>query len=127
MKAGSDLEQRAGPAVEPHFADRRRGDLRDDLEQRALARAVAADDADDLARFDGERNVLERPKTFRGRGAIAIAANDPAAPFRERVAQGVQATLRHAAHILLADAVRLDRPRHGSDAIDNRALEAAKD
>ena len=34
------------------------------FEQRALAGAVAADDADDLARLDLERDVLQRPEVL---------------------------------------------------------------
>ena len=40
----------------------RLGDRDEDLEQRALARAVAADDADDLALLDLERDVSQRPE-----------------------------------------------------------------
>ena len=39
----------------------RLGDPGEDLEQRALARAVRPDDADDLAALDLERDILERP------------------------------------------------------------------
>ena len=42
----------------------RLGDAREDLEQRALAGAVAADDADDLAALDFEGDVTEGPEIF---------------------------------------------------------------
>ena len=41
------------------------GNARKYFQQRALARAVAADDPDDLAAFDFERDVFERPDRFR--------------------------------------------------------------
>src|SRR5262249_17798412 len=68
MKPGADLEQGAGPAVKPHFAHGRRRDLRDDLEQRALSGTIAADDADDLARFDRKGDVVKRPELLRDGG-----------------------------------------------------------
>ena len=40
----------------------RLGDAAQDLEQRALAGTVAADDADDLALLDLEAHILERPE-----------------------------------------------------------------
>ena len=61
MEAGADLEQRADAAARVHAAPRRVGDAREDLEQRALAGAVRADEAEDLARPDVERDVVERP------------------------------------------------------------------
>ena len=46
MKAGADLEQRCRRGRgSPRSPSRRLGDAREDLQQRALARAVAADDA----------------------------------------------------------------------------------
>ena len=56
---------------------RRLGDARQDLEQRALAGAVAADDADDLALLDLERHVLQRPEASgpAGRGVRAARAS----------------------------------------------------
>ena len=62
VKAGADLEQAADAAAQPHPALGRLGDAAEDLEQRALAGAVAADDADDLALLDFEAHVLQRPK-----------------------------------------------------------------
>lgn len=38
-----------------------RSDLREDLKQRALARAILADDAHDIALLDLEVDILERP------------------------------------------------------------------
>ena len=49
MKAGADLEQARDPALDRDAPFARLGDAREDLEQRALARAIAADDAHHLA------------------------------------------------------------------------------
>ena len=63
VEAGADLQQAADPA-----RGSRRGRSvgsvirREDLQQRALAGAVAADDADHLARLHLEARVLEGPK-----------------------------------------------------------------
>ena len=48
---------------------------REDLEQRALAGAVAADDADHLAALDLEGDVLERPELL---NAVALDDLPPA-------------------------------------------------
>ena len=61
VEAGADLEQRADAAGDLGPAGGRLGDARQDLEQRALAGAVAADDPDHLARTDLERDVAQRP------------------------------------------------------------------
>ena len=61
VEAGADLEQAANPAAELNPALGRLGDAREDLEERALACAVAADHADDLARRDLERDIPKRP------------------------------------------------------------------
>src|SRR4029453_49578 len=45
---------------QPHLAARGRERPRDDVEQRALARAVGPDEADQLALADGEADVVER-------------------------------------------------------------------
>src|SRR5262249_39688898 len=62
VEAGADFEQAADPATQLDASRRRLGDAAQDLEQRRLAGAVAADDADDLTRLDGERHVLEGPQ-----------------------------------------------------------------
>ncbi len=62
MEAGADLQERRHAAADADFSAGRLGDAAQDLEQRALAGAVAADDADDLARLDREGDVLERPE-----------------------------------------------------------------
>ena len=59
-KPGPQLEQRSDAPAHAHLAAGRRDDVGDDLEQRRLARAVLADDAERLARGELERNVVER-------------------------------------------------------------------
>ena len=49
MKAGADFEQARDAAVQLDIAFGRRGDARQNLEQRALAGAVGADDPQDFA------------------------------------------------------------------------------
>ena len=61
MKSGADLEQRADAAEQFALACRRPRDARQDLQQRALAGAVAADDADHFAAADLEIDAVERP------------------------------------------------------------------
>ena len=50
-----------------------------DFQQRALAGAIAADNADDLAGLNGKRHVLERPEFGTLAGEIA-ASTDPFVP-----------------------------------------------
>src|SRR5262249_1356775 len=130
METRADFEQGPGAAVEPDLARGGRGDLRHHLEQRAFAGAVAADNADDLPRFDSEGNILERPEALlvSGRAVARLTAYEPPAPFGKRIAQRVQApVLGGTAQVLLADATGFDREGHVSDAIDKRSLEATKD
>ena len=60
VEAGSDLEQRRDAAVDRDAARVGLDDAREQLEQRRLAGAVAADDADGLAVRDLERDAVER-------------------------------------------------------------------
>ena len=52
-------------------------DARHDLQQRALARAVAADDPEELALVDVEGDAAQRAQLARGRRARADAARAP--------------------------------------------------
>ena len=65
MEAGAHFEQARNPAIENHAAFRWRRDAREDLEQRALARSIAADDHHNLAAVDGEGNISQRPQNIR--------------------------------------------------------------
>ena len=65
VKAGADFEQAADASVNFGVAFGGAGDAGQDLQQRALARAVAADEADDFALADFEIDVLQRPDETR--------------------------------------------------------------
>ena len=60
VEADAELDERRHPAVDPDLAARRLVDAGDQLEQRALARAVAPDDAEELALLDREGDVADR-------------------------------------------------------------------
>src|ERR1700756_2476882 len=62
MKSGANLEQAGHTASKRHPPSRWFGDAAEDLEQRAFARAVATDDAQDFALLDLEADILERPE-----------------------------------------------------------------
>ena len=88
MEARAQLEQRADAAVDLHRAARRRDHARDDLQQRRLARAVLADDAERLAALQREAHVVERAEDVRGAVAaqqVAHEAQLPAARLDLRV------------------------------------------
>ena len=63
VKTGADLEQARHAPAQGDLAGRRRGDPRQDLQQRRFAGAVAADDADDLARAERRTTRLGAPRT----------------------------------------------------------------
>ena len=64
MEPGAELDHAADAraAGDEQVAARRAVDAGDDLEERALARAVAADEAEGLAVVHLERDGLERPE-----------------------------------------------------------------
>ena len=72
VEAGADLQQAADAAARastrPSVGSVMR---REDLEQRALARAVAADDAERLARLDLEATSRSAQKSAAGRARLA--------------------------------------------------------
>jgi hypothetical protein len=98
VEAGAYLQQRADPAADPAPAAGGLGDAREDLEQGALARAVAADDPHHLAALDLERDVFQRPQVVRmGIGRLGIGRLVAAAEHAcQRVAQGIVALLARA-------------------------------
>ncbi len=113
VEAGADFQQAADAAVEFDVAGRGLGDAGKDLEQRALARAVSADDADDFALFDLEADVLQGPEAVVVGEALAVAQSLHRPPYEaaEGVAQGL--VLEHAPRsgtdaVLLADALDAD-------------------
>ena len=67
VEAGADFEQRGDAALDLDLAGGRGGDAGEDFQQGRFPRPVAADDAEDLALFDLEVDVLERPGVV-GRG-----------------------------------------------------------
>src|SRR4051794_29106834 len=88
MEAGADLEQADDAAAQLGAAGGRLGDAAEHLEQRRLARPVAADDPEDLARLDLEADVAQRP--VRGRSAVLCRpARGPAAQTLPRCLDGV--------------------------------------
>src|SRR5262249_37720429 len=108
MKAGADLEQRANAAPQFDLAGGRRGDARQELEEGTLSGAVAADDADNLARIDVEADVAQCPH---GRLLPLLSmerAQRRADPAKESLAEG-PIRLRGADAVLLADTTRADR------------------
>src|SRR5258708_27686652 len=103
MKSGADFEQTADASIQIDCAGRRFSDARKDLEQGAFAGAVAANDADGLARINLEADVAQRPDGLRGGAPIAAQTSERCAErVRQRVAQGpVSLTLANA--VLLAN------------------------
>ena len=117
MEAGADLEQRGrrgrasrcGPVVGQR-------DPRKQLQQRALAGAVAADQADDLARRDLERDVAQRPERLASVGASSLSgAGEPARAARWPSARtAARRGARSAAVVALAEALDADRAARSS-------------
>ena len=60
VEAGAELDERRHASVDAHGARRRLADAGNQFQHRALARAVAADDSERLARRHVERHALER-------------------------------------------------------------------
>jgi hypothetical protein len=73
MPVGADLQQAADTAAQLDAPLGGAGDARQDLQERTLAGAVAADDAHHFARLDLEAHVAEGPE-FIGALLGAIAA-----------------------------------------------------
>ena len=65
VEARAELEQRADASADRHRAGRRLDDSGEQPQQRRLAGAVAADEADRSARLDGEGDVAQRPHVAR--------------------------------------------------------------
>ncbi len=92
-----------------------RRDLRQQLEQRRLAGAVAADDAEHLALLYREGDVLDRPDLLE---VLLVLFAEQAAPgMGERVAQGPVAALQLADSIALAEALDVDRCRRSHQSV----------
>ena len=106
VKARADLEQGADAAADLRAAGGRRHDPRQDLEQRALARAVHADDADVLAAADIERRVLQRPE--RPLRRPLAAARPLAQPLGVGIGERVAAALLGAEPVHLAESLDVE-------------------
>ena len=78
MESRSHLEQGTDPSSNIHPTRGRVGDPRQDLEERALASAVATDDPEDLAALDLERHTVKCPFEA-GRGFCPAAKELPEA------------------------------------------------
>ena len=81
VEACADVEQRAQPSAHAGHPGRRRRDPREDPQQRGLACAVAADDADQLTTADRERHILQGPEV------LALGGTAPAHPVRDDLGQ----------------------------------------
>src|SRR3954465_12761901 len=83
VKPGSDFEERSHAPPDIHAAQRRFGDAGENFQQRALAGAVSADDADYFSALDFERYVFQGPDcglfsaTVRDRGVPGSLAQAP--------------------------------------------------
>src|SRR3990172_13377853 len=62
VKTGSHFQKGTNPAVKIHPAGGWAGYTRQDLEQGALAGAIASDDADRFTTFDFEGDIIQRPE-----------------------------------------------------------------
>ena len=62
MKTGAELEDRRDRSRDVDHAGGLVERTRQDLQQRALAGAILADDAHDLAAVDVERNIVQGPE-----------------------------------------------------------------
>src|SRR5207248_9217083 len=73
MEAGPHFQQAADATVQRDASFAGRRDSAENLQQRRLARAVAADDPDHVAGLDLKRNVLQRPELFVPVPAMSIS------------------------------------------------------
>ena len=106
VEAGADLEQRREAPPDVGVALGRVGDPREDLEQRALAGAVPADDAEHLAVLEVERDVAKRPdRLLLRRRAEELAEARPRR--RDEVLHGLAQRVRS---LEVADPVALAEP-----------------
>src|SRR5262245_25989535 len=90
MKPGADLQQARDPSAQRQASLGWLGDTAQDVEQRALAGAVAADDADDFALLHLEAHILERPELL-----DLVALHDLPATYEISGLAGETARLAH--------------------------------
>ena len=87
VKTGADFEQCADAAIDVGVSGGGLGDPREDLEERALAGAVAPDDPDYFALLDFEIQIFQSPDAggfFFGRGLTAKGAKGPGEEHQRR-------------------------------------------
>src|SRR3954471_21089037 len=89
MKAGGHFDQRADAPGDRDLAAGRAQDAGQQLEQRRLAGAVGADDADRLAGLDVERDVAQRPQFLLAQLVTLLPPQHPRGQCRHQVAQAV--------------------------------------
>ncbi len=99
MKSDSDFEQTRDASEQMQLALGRLGDVADDLEERALARAVSPDHAEDFGVVQIERDVAQGPERLRR----ASFLSDRADRVRDAVPQRERRRRQHAQSVLLAD------------------------
>ncbi len=128
VEPSAHLEQRGDPPADVDLADGGRGDAREELQQRALARAVLADDADHIALFHAEIDVPQRPDEVLAllvaripdaQEGILLAAHLHRPPAVEIVAE--RARGHDAQAVLLADMLEFDG-FHTLDGVHEGAL-----
>src|SRR5215213_441401 len=117
MKAGADFKQTPDSTAETHASRGWLSDTRDDFQQCGFARAIAADQSDNLALLDIEADALKGPN----RSAVSFAVG-PRVLERalqqtsERVAE-VSGRLVRTDLVLLAQVFRSDDGGHSD--LDN--------
>ena len=107
VEAHADLEQRADAAAHLDAALAGLGHAREDLEQRALARPVATDDADNIALRDLEGDIVERLEHGQLFGLAALQRRGGARD--DRLAQGFVALARGGDLVFLGEVLDADR------------------
>ncbi len=85
VKSGADLEQRSDTADDGRVPLRGLGDAREDLQERALARAIAPDDAERLTLVELEGDVVEHPDP------LVVARRDASRARADGLARSPQA------------------------------------
>src|SRR6185295_2097391 len=127
MKARADLEKARDAPADPDASGRRLGDARQDLQHRGLARAVAADDAEDLAAPDLERHVLQRPELFARLAGLRVRRAAQAASERRGLLRHEFAEARRTRLALMRDHVALRDVLDPDDDVVHGQISSAKD
>lgn len=84
VKAGADFEQAGNAPFDFDLSTGGGGDAREDFEQGAFAGAVAPNDAENFALFDGEGDVAQRPDGFGAGGGVLCADFEQGVGFAAR-------------------------------------------